>query len=305
MARARNIKPGFFKNEELAQCEPMARILFAGLWCLADREGRLEDRPQRIKAEILPYDDADINDLLAALAAGGFIVRYVVGLTRCIWIPTFKLHQNPHKNEAISNLPDPAITGAIRSITGVIPRTSEDAPRISEAAPEISRVSQCGDVSAVVSLQKNPELSGATSEKLGSTPADSLSSDSLSSDSLFPKSVAVGDHLVPLDPRSDYEGSPEHLSREFANLYVGTYRNHHNPDDTTKSFAELLRLGISPKTILSEIKAKARDRTESFGELKKRILPPPGRGSPTQSPRKREVLSAEETERELAKILGG
>ena len=50
MARARNIKPGFFANENLAECDPLARLLFAGLWCLADREGRLEDRPKRIAA---------------------------------------------------------------------------------------------------------------------------------------------------------------------------------------------------------------------------------------------------------------
>jgi len=48
MARSRNIKPGFFRNEMLAECSPLARLLFAGLWCLADRFGRLEDRPKRI-----------------------------------------------------------------------------------------------------------------------------------------------------------------------------------------------------------------------------------------------------------------
>ena len=36
MARTRSIKPSFFKNEYLAECEPMARLLFVGLWTLAD-----------------------------------------------------------------------------------------------------------------------------------------------------------------------------------------------------------------------------------------------------------------------------
>ena len=39
MSRSRNIKPGFFKNEHLAECQPLARLLFIGLWTLADREG--------------------------------------------------------------------------------------------------------------------------------------------------------------------------------------------------------------------------------------------------------------------------
>jgi len=54
VARARNIKPGFFKNDQLAECHPLARLLFAGLWCEADRAGRLKDRPKRLKVECLP-----------------------------------------------------------------------------------------------------------------------------------------------------------------------------------------------------------------------------------------------------------
>jgi hypothetical protein len=52
--RACNIKPGFFKNEVLGTAVPILSLLFSGLWGLADREGRLEDRPLRIKAEIFP-----------------------------------------------------------------------------------------------------------------------------------------------------------------------------------------------------------------------------------------------------------
>ena len=36
MARARNIKPAFFDNDELAENEPLGRLLFIGLWTLAD-----------------------------------------------------------------------------------------------------------------------------------------------------------------------------------------------------------------------------------------------------------------------------
>jgi hypothetical protein len=67
MARTRSLKPSFFKNEHLAECEPMARLLFAGLWTLADSQGRLECRPLRIKAELFPYDNCDIVALLGQL----------------------------------------------------------------------------------------------------------------------------------------------------------------------------------------------------------------------------------------------
>jgi hypothetical protein len=49
MARSRNIKPGFFTNDELAECHPLGRLLFAGLWTIADKEGRLDDRPKKLK----------------------------------------------------------------------------------------------------------------------------------------------------------------------------------------------------------------------------------------------------------------
>ena len=107
MARSRNIKPGFFKSDKLAELEPLGRILFAGLWCIADREGRLEDRPKRIKAEVLPYDDCDVPGLLQDLHDHGLILRYKVAGAQYIQILSFAKHQNPHKNEAPSAIPAP------------------------------------------------------------------------------------------------------------------------------------------------------------------------------------------------------
>lgn len=105
MARSRNIKPKFFTNEELAECSPLARLLFAGLWTVADREGRLEDRPKRIKAELLPYDQCDVDQLLTELAAGGFIARYLAESSRCIQVLNFSRHQHPHVKEPQSQIP--------------------------------------------------------------------------------------------------------------------------------------------------------------------------------------------------------
>lgn len=105
MARARNIKPSFFCNDDLADINPLGRLLFIGLWTLADREGRLEDRPRRIKAEVLPYDDCDVDSLLADLQKHGFILRYEVGNDRFIQVVNFSKHQNPHVKESASSIP--------------------------------------------------------------------------------------------------------------------------------------------------------------------------------------------------------
>ncbi|QNR43475.1 phage replication protein [Pseudomonas syringae] len=106
MARARNIKPALFKNEVLGVADPMLTLLFEGLWLLADKAGRLEDRPLRIKGELFPYRDGlDVDGMLAWLAAEGFIVRYTVSGKRYIQVENFDKHQNPHRNEPESVIP--------------------------------------------------------------------------------------------------------------------------------------------------------------------------------------------------------
>lgn len=150
MARARNIKPAFFKNYELADAGPIAQMLFAGLWCLADREGRLEDKPRLIKAELFPYYDCDVNGELTVLERLMFVRRYTVDGVGVIEVLNFKKHQTPHNTEKASTLP------------------AYVAPAPLEAAP------------AVV----NGELTvGSPSSNDGKTP-DSLIPDSLIPDSL-------------------------------------------------------------------------------------------------------------------------
>lgn len=105
--RARNIKPGFFENEELSSLDPYARLLFIGLWMIADRDGRFEWRPKRIKALVFPYDDIDITCHLMSLHAMTLILQYNVDESLYGWIPNFKKHQNPHPHEPKSVIPEP------------------------------------------------------------------------------------------------------------------------------------------------------------------------------------------------------
>src|SRR5690606_10081897 len=95
MARSRNIKPGFFMNEKLVELPFEARLMFIGLWTLADREGRLEDRPLRIKMSLFPADNVNTDELLQMLHDSGFIQRYEVDDQAYIEVTAFKKHQNP------------------------------------------------------------------------------------------------------------------------------------------------------------------------------------------------------------------
>ncbi len=109
MSRIRSIKPQFFINDELAALGPLDRLLFIGLWTMGDREGRLEDRPVKIKAAILPYDSHDVEAALRRLAERGFIERYSVegDARRYIQITNFGKHQCPNSKELPSAIPAP------------------------------------------------------------------------------------------------------------------------------------------------------------------------------------------------------
>lgn len=108
MARIRTIKPEFFRSEDIGQLTPLARLLFIGLWTMADREGRLMDRPRRISVELFPYDDDfDVSPLLDELAGADLIRRYAAGGDgqKCIQIQNFGKHQRPHPKEPPSEIP--------------------------------------------------------------------------------------------------------------------------------------------------------------------------------------------------------
>ena len=108
MARSRNIKPGFFHNDELAELPVIDRLCFIGLWTICDFKGCLEFRPKKIKAQILPYDEVDIEGIAINLDKSGFISIYSVQGKQYLKVLNFTKHQNPHKNEraAGSGLPD-------------------------------------------------------------------------------------------------------------------------------------------------------------------------------------------------------
>lgn len=99
MARARNIKPAFFDNDLLADIDPLGRLLFIGLWTIADYKGDLVYREKRIKAQLLPYDNCDVKNIMINLDKSGFIRFYSDGDSIYLNIANFSKHQNPHKNE--------------------------------------------------------------------------------------------------------------------------------------------------------------------------------------------------------------
>jgi hypothetical protein len=101
------LHPGFFTDADLAECSPLARIFFEGLWCEADREGRLKNDHRELKAKILPYDNCDARELLGELERVGAVQRYEVDGVALLSLPNFHKYQHPHQREVASVLPAP------------------------------------------------------------------------------------------------------------------------------------------------------------------------------------------------------
>lgn len=184
MARARNIKPSFFTNEQLADNDPIGRLLFIGLWTLADYNGNLEWKERTIKIQILPWDNCDIRALAINLDKSGLIRFYSNQNKVYINITNFTKHQNPHINEKKNG--------------SLLPMFSNE----SRQAIDFN------------TLKINPEYSGSVRDQNQSNPADSpfLIPDSpfLIPDSLIPETSAK-----PIKKEILFEGVSDQVIKDF------------------------------------------------------------------------------------------
>lgn len=178
--RQRTLKPGFFKNEDLAELTPIERLLFAGLFLVADRSGRFEDRPGRIKAEVLPYEDGiSCDSMLSRLEAKGFIQRYEVDGKRYGLIPKFELHQHPHPKEPPSVIPPPVKSNGqtrkgngetLSGREGSMPRRAGSSFPSGSSIP--SEISGAGRVVVSPSEPKEPDPVPTTAPPVSSSDGD-------------------------------------------------------------------------------------------------------------------------------------
>ena len=230
MARARNIKPSFFKNELLVEMGPFDRLLFIGLWCLADREGRIEDRPKRIKMELFPCDSYDVDEGLAELQRHGFVKRYEAAGVRVISIVNFHKHQTPHGTEKDSELPDEsgAMTVHDRGQNGYVTGTKRKNNVKPDADNGDSQLNTCDP--PVTTLGEN-----------------TLNPDSLNPDSLNPEigeSAPAAQAPEPKPPKRATQMPPDFYPNEAGVTYaeerrvslaieLQSFRNHHQAKGTT------------------------------------------------------------------------
>ncbi len=128
--RQRSLSTRFWCDEDLVDLPRDDRLLFAGLWCMADREGRLEDRPRRIRLELHLGDDYDIEAGLSRLVGRGKVVRYAVGGSAYMGIPSFAKYGHPHPTERRSVIP-----GEPNEVHGNLSEPNEVHGGLSESQP--------------------------------------------------------------------------------------------------------------------------------------------------------------------------
>jgi hypothetical protein len=284
--RSRNLKPGFFKNEDLAELGFDAMILFQGLWCLADKEGRLEDRPRRIRIEVFPYHDLDVDKVLSRLCIGGFINRYEVDGERYIQVVNFKKHQTPHPREKTSTIPPCPEKAMPRHDQG----TTQEEPRHDQGNTEATP-------------EQDPGISQATP-----FPSDVMNPDIMNADVLKGEGgVGEGENIVPDTPPVDNSGQEDsnpafyqelksvltEISKAEPNLrfqrqvllFVESNKMHSNPDAIIHCLRSLLKALQGEITVekprayleaalkIEDGKHNARDHDAQAQEFKKPIKP--------------------------------
>lgn len=107
MSRQRILSPEFFTDERICSLPPLDRLLFQGLWGLADREGRLAEKPFELKIKVMPVDDIDVSASLDRIGKSGLITRYEIEGQKYVAIRNFLKFQKPHPRESPSTIPGP------------------------------------------------------------------------------------------------------------------------------------------------------------------------------------------------------
>ncbi len=93
MARIRSIRPEFWSDEKIVECSAWARLLFIGLWNFADDHGRMEYSATRLKLQIFPADQLEIEPLIQELRGRTMVLLYTVDNRHYLQITNFSKHQ--------------------------------------------------------------------------------------------------------------------------------------------------------------------------------------------------------------------
>jgi hypothetical protein len=154
MARIRTIKPEFWVDDTMVDLDPVAKLLYIGLWNFVDDEGYLEFSVRRIKMMIFPGNDYDVDGALRSLLECSRIFRKDCDQGEIIFLPHFTQHQKishptPTKFTGIqdhSSVSAPESSRTIRkdrepsALKGKEGKGKEGKGDVPEVRPDVSRI---------------------------------------------------------------------------------------------------------------------------------------------------------------------
>jgi hypothetical protein len=133
VARIRSVKPEFWIDEKVVEMGLAARLLFIGLWNFADDQGYIDDKPRRIKMQVFPGDDFDVEPLLDELVSAGLLVRYDSPVGPVLHVRNWDKHQKVDRASNPRFEPSTLVVRTAPAIQRVSPQVSP--PREDTSSP--------------------------------------------------------------------------------------------------------------------------------------------------------------------------
>lgn len=171
MPRIRTVKPEFWTSGQVVKCDPVARLLFVGLWNFADDGGNHPADPLRLKMEVYPGDAFEVSEVAAwvgQLIDAGLIETYKAQ-GRTWWHVTGWDHQKIQHPTLRHPPPDRSgsTTGAIReashNATGAIRDASPlDSLETDSMEGNVISSGDCARRSAVLPSLPSLKIKGGT-----------------------------------------------------------------------------------------------------------------------------------------------
>lgn len=116
MPKIRALHPGFWTDTTLAECSRDARMLYMGLWNFSDDVGVFELSNKLIKAQVFPFDDISIEELMNELIRCGRIVKFYHDNKTYGLVVRFTKYQNPNSKYPKKTILDDSVVKNIREL---------------------------------------------------------------------------------------------------------------------------------------------------------------------------------------------
>ena len=134
MARRRMIDPAIWQSESFAKLTPLGKLMFIGMFSLADDEGKGRSKAIYLKSVLFPYDDGmrliDVEKALSEIGSNMSVTFYAHDGNDYYRLDNWRKWQRVDKPQP-SIIPDPGVTETIPRIipesvendSGMIPRS--------------------------------------------------------------------------------------------------------------------------------------------------------------------------------------